>query len=153
MCTSPDDCHPAAISSWPMRATLAVTSPTGGLSATTGRSTGIHQHVRVGPCSDARRAVVLSGKTSRRLCGAAGAPCADLWPQPVGLRRQGFSTDRISVLKRAYDMLFRSGHRISEAAKLAKAEFGDQPDVMTVLGVPGGDEARHLPVGRQRSRG
>ena len=52
----------------------------------------------------------------------------------VGLRRQGFSTDRISVLKRAYDMLFRSGHRISEAAKLAKVEFGDQPDVMTVLG-------------------
>jgi UDP-N-acetylglucosamine acyltransferase len=31
-------------------------------------------------------------------------------------------------------MLFRSGHRISEAAKLVKAEFGDQPDVMTVLG-------------------
>jgi len=52
----------------------------------------------------------------------------------VGLRRPGFSADRISVLRRAYEMLFRSGHRIAEAAKLAKVEFGDQPDVMTVLG-------------------
>ena len=38
-----------------------------------------------------------------------------------------------AVLKRAYDILFRSGHRMAEAARLAKAEFGDQPDVMTVL--------------------
>jgi UDP-N-acetylglucosamine acyltransferase len=30
-------------------------------------------------------------------------------------------------------MLFRSGHRTAEAAKLAKVEFGDQPDVVTVL--------------------
>lgn len=52
----------------------------------------------------------------------------------VGLRRHGFSPDRISVLKRAYDMLFRSSHRVAEAIKLAKAEFGDQPDVMTILG-------------------
>jgi UDP-N-acetylglucosamine acyltransferase len=51
----------------------------------------------------------------------------------VGLRRHGFSADRIAVLKRAYDVLFRSGHRIAEAAKLAKAEFNDQPDVMAVL--------------------
>jgi UDP-N-acetylglucosamine acyltransferase len=52
----------------------------------------------------------------------------------VGLRRHGFSSDRVAVLKRAYDMLFRSGHRTAEAARLAKAEFGDQPDVMTVVG-------------------
>lgn len=51
----------------------------------------------------------------------------------VGLRRHGFSPDRIAVLKRAYDLLFRSGHRTAEAAKLAKAEFGDQPDVMTIV--------------------
>ena len=38
------------------------------------------------------------------------------------------------MLKRAYDMLFRSGHRTAEAAKLAKVEFRDQPDVMTILG-------------------
>jgi UDP-N-acetylglucosamine acyltransferase len=31
-------------------------------------------------------------------------------------------------------MLFRSGHRVAEASRLAKAEFGDQPDVMTILG-------------------
>jgi UDP-N-acetylglucosamine acyltransferase len=50
------------------------------------------------------------------------------------LRRQGFSADRIAVLKRAYDLLFRSGHRTAEAVRLATIEFGDQPDVMTVVG-------------------
>ena len=55
-----------------------------------------------------------------------------------------FSTDRISVLKRAYDMLFRSGHRIAEAAKLTKVEFGDQPDVMTVLGFLEGGTKRGI---------
>jgi UDP-N-acetylglucosamine acyltransferase len=66
---------------------------------------------------------------------AAGGYRAKLYGlNSVGLRRHGFSADRISVLKRAYDMLFRTGRRTAEAAKLVKAEFGDQPDVMTLVG-------------------
>ena len=39
---------------------------------------------------------------------------------PIGLRRRS-SAERISAaLKQAYELLFRSGHRVSEAVKLAR---------------------------------
>ena len=99
-----------------------------------GGLTGIHQHVRVGPYSMVGGCCAL-GQDLPPFMRAAGGYRARMYGlNSVGLRRQGFSANRISVLKRAYDMLFRSGHRIAEAAKLAKVEFGDQPDVITVLG-------------------
>ena len=51
----------------------------------------------------------------------------------IGLRRHGFSSDRISALKHAYEVLFRSGHRVAEAVKLAKASYGQNQDVMQVV--------------------
>ncbi len=98
-----------------------------------GGLSGIHQHVRVGSYSMVGGCCAL-GQDLPPFMRAAGGYRARMYGlNSVGLRRQGFSTDRVSVLKRAYDMLFRSGHRTAEAAKLAKAEFGDQPDVMTVV--------------------
>ncbi len=98
-----------------------------------GGLTGIHQHVRIGSYSMVGGCCAL-GQDLPPFMRAAGGYRARMYGlNSVGLRRQGFSTDRVSVLKRAYDMLFRSGHRTAEAAKLAKAEFGDQPDVMTVV--------------------
>jgi UDP-N-acetylglucosamine acyltransferase len=98
-----------------------------------GGLTGIHQHVRIGSYSMVGGCCAI-GQDLPPFMRAAGGYRARMYGlNSVGLRRQGFSTDRILVLKRAYDMLFRSGHRTPEAAKLAKVEFGDQPDVMTVL--------------------
>ena len=98
-----------------------------------GGLTGIHQHVRVGAYSMVGGCCAL-GQDLPPFMRAAGGYRARMYGlNSVGLRRQGFSTDRISVLKRAYDMLFRSGHRTAEAAKLAQAEFRDQPDVVTIL--------------------
>ena len=98
-----------------------------------GGLTGIHQYVRVGSyamvggCSglvqDVPPFTRAAGGYRPRLYGL----------NSVGLRRHGFSSDRIAVLKRAYALLFRSGHRTAEAAKLAKVEFADQPDVMAVV--------------------
>jgi UDP-N-acetylglucosamine acyltransferase len=51
----------------------------------------------------------------------------------VGLRRHGFSHERIATLKRAYELLFQSGHRRTEAIKRAKEEFKDSDDVLAVL--------------------
>ena len=99
-----------------------------------GGLTGIHQYVRIGSYSMVGGCCAL-GQDLPPFMRAAGGYRARMYGlNSVGLRRQGFSNDRISVLKRAYDMLFRSGHRAAEAAKLAKIEFGDQPDVMTVVG-------------------
>jgi UDP-N-acetylglucosamine acyltransferase len=49
----------------------------------------------------------------------------------VGLRRHGFS-DRGGSQAEPTTFCF-DRHRMAEAARLAKAEFGDQPDVMAVL--------------------
>ena len=98
-----------------------------------GGLTGIHQYVRIGSYSMVGGCCAL-GQDLPPFMRAAGGYRARMYGlNSVGLRRQGFSADRIAVLKRAYDALFRSGHRIVEAAKLAKTEFADQPDVMTVL--------------------
>jgi UDP-N-acetylglucosamine acyltransferase len=65
---------------------------------------------------------------------AAGGYRAKLYGlNSVGLRRHGFTSERIAVLKRAYDLLFRSGHRVSEAIKLAREEFHGNEDVATLL--------------------
>lgn len=98
-----------------------------------GGLSGIHQYVRIGAYSMVGGCCAL-GQDLPPFMRAAGGYRARMYGlNSVGLRRHGFSADRISVLKRAYDLLFRSGHRTAEAAKLAKTEFNDQPDVMTVL--------------------
>jgi UDP-N-acetylglucosamine acyltransferase len=98
-----------------------------------GGLTGIHQFVRIGAYAMVGGCCAL-GQDVPPFMRAAGGYRAKMYGlNSVGLRRHGFSTDRVAVLKRAYDILFRSGHRIAEAAKLAKAEFADQPDVMAVV--------------------
>ena len=46
---------------------------------------------------------------------------------------QVFTHERISALKRAYELLFRSGLMMAEALKRAREEFKDQPDVQEVV--------------------
>lgn len=101
--------------------------------AIVGGLTGIHQFVRVGAYAMVGGCCAL-GQDVPPFMRAAGGYRAKMYGlNSVGLRRHGFSAERVAVLKRAYDILFRSGHRVAEAAKLAKAEFIDQPDVMAVL--------------------
>ncbi len=94
---------------------------------------GIHQFVRVG-------AYVMIGGCSAvgrdvpPFMRAAGGYRAKLYGlNSIGLKRHGFSNERISVLKRAYEALFRSGHRMAEAIKRAREEFKDSADVLEVL--------------------
>ncbi len=47
----------------------------------------------------------------------------------VGLRRHGFSSERIAVIKRAYRLLFRSSLLKHEAIQQLVEEFGDDPDI------------------------
>ncbi|HEU5091911.1 MAG TPA: acyl-[acyl-carrier-protein]--UDP-N-acetylglucosamine O-acyltransferase, partial [Nitrospira sp.] len=65
---------------------------------------------------------------------AAGGYRAHLYGlNTVGLQRHSFSADRIALLKKAFDLLFRSGHRTAEAVRLAKKEFKGQTDVAKIL--------------------
>jgi UDP-N-acetylglucosamine acyltransferase len=94
---------------------------------------GIHQYVRVG-------AYVMIGGCSAvgrdvpPFIRAAGGYMARLYGvNSIGLKRQGFSNERIAVLKRAYQTLFRSGHRMAEAIKRARDEFRDHADVIEII--------------------
>ena len=94
---------------------------------------GIHQYVRVGPhvmiggCS-------AVGRDVPPFMRAAGGYRAQLYGlNSVGLKRQGFSHDRIAILKEAYEVLFRSGQRMAEAMKRARDQFRESPDVLEVI--------------------
>ncbi|OQW67663.1 MAG: acyl-[acyl-carrier-protein]--UDP-N-acetylglucosamine O-acyltransferase [Nitrospira sp. ST-bin5] len=98
-----------------------------------GGLTGIHQFVRVGAYAMVGGCCAI-GQDVPPFTRAAGGYRAHLYGlNSVGLRRHGFSSDRIRAIKKAYDVLFRSGHKISEAVKLVKDEFTDQADVAQML--------------------
>jgi UDP-N-acetylglucosamine acyltransferase len=94
---------------------------------------GIHQFVRIGHyvmiggCS-------AVGRDVPPFMRAAGGYRAKLYGlNTVGLKRQGFTNERIGILKQAYEVLFRSGHRMADAMKIARDEYKDSPDVLAVL--------------------
>ena len=51
----------------------------------------------------------------------------------IALRRHGFSAVRMATLKAAFELLFRQGHRLQEAIKLARNEYGESTDVLSLL--------------------
>ncbi len=51
----------------------------------------------------------------------------------IGLRRRGFSSERISALKEAYKILFFSGLTIKQGAEKLKEEFPDNNDVAEII--------------------
>ncbi|WP_447979693.1 acyl-ACP--UDP-N-acetylglucosamine O-acyltransferase [Candidatus Nitrospira bockiana] len=98
-----------------------------------GGLSGIHQYVRIGPhvmiggCS-------AVGRDVPPFTRAAGGYRARLYGlNSIGLKRHGFSNERIALLKRAYEVLFRSGLMMAEAIKQAREEFKDSEDVQEVV--------------------
>ena len=94
---------------------------------------GIHQHVRVGAYA------MIGGCSAVRLdvppfLLAAGGHRAKLYGvNSIGLRRKGFARGRVLPLKRAYQLLFRSDHRLAEAIKIVRDEFIENAEVMNLV--------------------
>ena len=94
---------------------------------------GIHQFVRIGPYAMIGGCSAL-GRDVPPFMRAAGGYSAQLFGlNSVGLKRHGFSNERIVALRQAYEILFRAGHRMADAIKLTRDEFPDNPDVSEVL--------------------
>ncbi|MGH7254931.1 MAG: acyl-ACP--UDP-N-acetylglucosamine O-acyltransferase [Nitrospirales bacterium] len=94
---------------------------------------GIHQFVRVGAYAMIGGCSAV-GRDVPPYMRAAGGYRARLYGlNSIGLKRLGFGSERISALKRAYELLFRSGHRMAEAIKQVRDTFKDSPDVMEVV--------------------
>lgn len=98
-----------------------------------GGLSGIHQYVRIGAYSMIGGCSAL-GRDVPPFTRAAGGYRAKLYGlNTIGLKRHGFSNERISALKHAYDLLFRSGLMMAEAVKHARDEFKDWPDVQEFI--------------------
>lgn len=100
--------------------------------ATIGGLTGIHQFCRIGQYS-------MIGACSKiaqdippfMLCD--GHPAKAMSSNSVGLKRAGFSSAELRVLKKAYKCLFRSGNTPGSALKILKAEFGGEPLIKQLI--------------------
>jgi len=51
----------------------------------------------------------------------------------IGLRRRGFTTERINKIKSVYDILYHSGLNVSDALKKIKDEFESEGDVKEII--------------------
>lgn len=63
----------------------------------------------------------------------AGCPCKVHGLNMVGLKRRGFSKERISALHQAFRILLRKGLTLPDATKRLQEEMGDNPDVQEIL--------------------
>ncbi len=97
----------------------------GGLSA-------VHQWARIGPYA------MVGGLTGVSLdippfTRASGQHAHLYGVNTVGLERRGFSKERISAIKKAYRLLFRSGILRKEAIDELRREFKDNEDIELLI--------------------
>lgn len=101
--------------------------------AIVGGLVGIHQFVKVGT-SAILGAGSMASKDIPPYCNATGDRARLRGLNLEGLKRRGFSTGQIEVLKRAYGIIFQSGLRIKEALKKVRREIPKSPEVERLAG-------------------
>jgi len=89
---------------------------------------GIHQFVRVGTGSILGAGSMVS-KDIPPYCNATGDRVRLRGLNLEGLRRRGFSRDRIDALKKAYRIIFQSALRTKEALQKARTEIPQTREV------------------------
>ena len=99
---------------------------------TIGGLVAIHQFVRVGNYAyiGGKSAVV---KDIPPYVIAAGDRAKLHGLNSVGLKRQGFSQDTLSLLKKTYRILFRIGLTLNEAIERVKVEVDQVPEVVNLI--------------------
>ncbi len=92
----------------------------------------VHQFTRVGTMAMvAGGAMVVQDVPP--YCLAHGDRARLVGLNEVGLDRRGVPTDSVHALRRTYRLVFRSGHPRDEAVDLARAEWGEVPEVERML--------------------
>jgi UDP-N-acetylglucosamine acyltransferase len=103
-----------------------------GDNATIGGLVAIHQFVRIGDYAyvGGKSAVV---KDIPPYVIASGDRAKLHGLNSVGLKRHGFSQDTLSLLKKAYRIIFRIGITLNEAIERVKAEVEQAPEVVNLI--------------------
>lgn len=97
-----------------------------------GGFTGVHQFVRVGAHVMTGIASVLTKDLPPYvMCG--GNPTAPHGINSEGLKRRGFTTEQIDNLRRAYKVLYRSGHTLEVARGELEKAAANQPELKPLL--------------------
>ena len=63
---------------------------------------------------------------------ATGEPLRYAGLNVVGLRRRGFDSQSRTSIKRAYKLIYRSEHTLTDAVTTIKSELGDAPELQTI---------------------
>jgi UDP-N-acetylglucosamine acyltransferase len=91
-----------------------------------------HQFVKIGPHS-----MITGGSLIRKdvppFVKAAREPLSYAGVNSIGLRRRGFSSDRINNIMEIYRILYVKGHAISKAIQLIEEEIPDSEDRALIL--------------------
>ena len=96
--------------------------------AVLGGFTGIHQFCRVGDhCMTGAATVAVQDIPPYVLAAGNGAQPYGI--NVTGLRRRGFSTEAIHMLKRAYKILYKSGLRLEEAITKIEELVPEHPEL------------------------
>ncbi|HWP56338.1 MAG TPA: acyl-ACP--UDP-N-acetylglucosamine O-acyltransferase [Candidatus Acidoferrales bacterium] len=93
---------------------------------------GIHQFVKIGTGAIVGAGSMVS-KDVVPYCNATGDRARVRGLNLVGLKRRGFSREKINVLKKAYRIIFQSGLKTKEAVERLRAEFPDSPEVAAMV--------------------
>lgn len=104
-----------------------------GRGAIIGGIVAIHQFCRVGQFALVGGASGVS-KDVIPFVMASGSPARPYGLNRVGLKRRGFSKERIRTLRRAYKRVFRMGYTEVQALKALKKDFTGNPDVEEIIG-------------------
>jgi UDP-N-acetylglucosamine acyltransferase len=92
----------------------------------------VHQFVRIGAYS------IVGGMSGVPMdippyVSAAGGRAQLYGLNLVGLKRRGFSEDAISILKKVYKIIFRSGLTQEESFRRVESEFGGSREAMHLV--------------------
>jgi UDP-N-acetylglucosamine acyltransferase len=82
-----------------------------------GGLTGVHQFVKIGAHAMTGAGTTLIQDLPPYVM-ATGNPAAAHGINSEGLKRRGFTDEQVAVLRRAYKLLYKSGHTLSQAMAL-----------------------------------
>jgi UDP-N-acetylglucosamine acyltransferase len=97
-----------------------------------GGLTGVHQFCIIGEHSMVGATILVSQDVPPYIL-AGRSPAHYLGLNLVGLKRRGFKSEDIDIIKKVYTILYDKGMNVSQAVKVIDSDLGDNPYVKRIL--------------------
>ncbi len=93
---------------------------------------GVHQFVRIGAYSIVGGVSAVAQDVPPYML-VRGVPASVYGLNLVGLRRKGFSNERIKPIREAFRILYQKGYPTDKAVEILKKEFGENKDIAYLI--------------------